>query len=62
MIIPKPVYKMKTVVRMLVQCLDPQDNCNGCLYVRDKNCLRKLMTDSLYYLQQTLKKSEKGQK
>ena len=57
--IPKPAHKMKTVVKALRICLSAErDVCNECPYVGIVNCGGKLAEDTLYYLEQTLEKSE----
>ena len=54
----KPEKRMKTVIKALRHCLSSEDGCGECPYVGIKNCGRKLANDALYYLEQTLEKSE----
>lgn len=53
----KPVHKMKTVVRQLDRCI--KNECSGCYLQKESDCMRSLMYDSLWYLKQTLEKSER---
>ena len=56
--IPKPEHKMKTVAKQIEQCLY-HNNCKGCWYKLEPRCQVLLMSDGLWYLRQTLEKSEK---
>ena len=55
--IPKPTRKMKTVVNQLEQCLY-FNGCQKCWLKKYSNCQQLLMADGLWYLKQTLEKSE----
>ena len=54
----KPEKRMKTVIKLMDQCLDKEQTCAGCEYTGDTDCLQKLMADGLYYLRMALEKSE----
>lgn len=55
----KPKRKMKTVVYQMYVCLY-NGGCGNCWHNDRPDCCRQLlMKDALYYLQQTLEKSEK---
>ncbi len=56
--IPKPSVKMKTVTRQMEHCLEV--NCKGCYLKDNQHCVEFLMSDALWYLKQTLEKSEGG--
>ena len=56
----KPSVRMKTVVKTLEKCL--ADDCKGCYLKEENNCMTFLMMDCLYYMKQTLEKSEKEKK
>ena len=53
----KPGRKMKTVAVRIERCL--QNDCAGCWLKDDQFCQDKLMYSALYYLKQTLEKSER---
>lgn len=58
----RPKIRMKTVVRLLDRCLHYGD-CSGCPYGdAGTGCRGRLAEDALYYLRQTLEKSEKRRK
>ena len=57
--IPKPLKKMKTVAKQLEECLY-YNNCSCCWHKGDKLCQIKLMSEGLYYIRQTIEKSEGG--
>jgi len=54
----KPKFKMKTVVKAFRNCLDGLCRVD-CIYRGTEDCETKLEWDALYYLEQTLEKSEK---
>lgn len=60
--IPKPTHRMKTLVKYMEQCIY-RGYCTGCPYNDGSQftakCKNAMLKDSLYYLQQTLEKSEK---
>ena len=57
----RPTHKMKTVVSQLELCLYYND-CRKCWLKKYSNCQQLLMADGLWYLRQTLEKSEKEKK
>lgn len=59
--IQKPEKRMKTVANQIEQCIY-FNNCSKCWYKGEKLCQEKLVSDGLWYLRQTLEKSESGQK
>lgn len=59
--IPKPKHRMKKVIDQIEQCIY-FNSCSKCWYKGEKLCQEKLVSDGLWYLRQTLEKSESGQK
>ena len=59
MVVQKPTHKMKTVIKLMDQCLDSAQPCEGCEYIQYTDCVQRLMADGLYYLKMTLEKSGK---
>ena len=57
----KPPIRMKTVVKIMEGCIIECD-CRGCPFVKAVNCQERLMAAGLWYLKQTISKSEKGRK
>jgi hypothetical protein len=58
MIVPtKPSVKMKTVTKQIEHCLEV--NCKGCYLKDQEHCIEFLMMDALWYMKQTLEKSER---
>ena len=59
--IPKPKHKMKTLIKYMEQCYFGA-GCTGCPYdegsIFTAKCRTAMMQDALYYLRQTLEKSE----
>ena len=55
----KPKYKMKTVVKAAEKCMEGPASCPDCLYKQEPLCARQLTKDMVYYLRQTLEKSER---
>lgn len=53
----KPDRKMKTVAFRMEKCL--QNDCAGCWLKEDQHCQDKLMYSALYYMRQTIEKSER---
>lgn len=60
--IPRPPHKMKTVIKLIDRCLDDEQECGDCPYIRNSDCQRMLLKETAYYLKMTLEKSGKGQK
>ena len=58
MIAHKPKHRMKTLVTVVKDCIYYSD-CRKCNYRQYSNCQQLLMADCLYYLEQTLEKSER---
>ena len=54
----KPTRKLKTIVNQLEKCLYYTD-CRKCWLRKYSNCKDLLMADGLWYLKQTLEKSER---
>ena len=57
----KPKYKLKTIVKFAEKCILYND-CKGCGYKKFDHCQIMLCEAMLYYLRQTLEKSERGNK
>ena len=57
-VLAKPGRRMKTVTEALRKCVE-DTHCDGCYLQRYKYCRSLLMKDVLWYLSQTLEKSEK---
>lgn len=53
----KPSVKMKTVTKQIEHCLEV--DCKGCYLKDQEHCIEYLMMDALWYLKQTLEKSER---
>lgn len=56
--LPKPKHRMKKLIKVIDNCISYND-CRGCGHITYSNCQQMLMKDALYYLRQTLEKSEK---